>query len=231
MSNPAVNTVLSSLTQAQRDAVLNAFQDIVMRAMDANGDNHNENPVSTNTGNPTAAADTNDHADAASNAGNTPSGSGNSGAPTSASVNSAANTLVTSAGAASTHPQGIPSPPLHLVQNPAANTSVAVTPTIAAPGPQGMTCPNCGTVITLPPTDTRWYAVYVGTRVGWCRGTTVAQSLTTGVSGNSYQFFGTELQAANAFAARHADNNVHVVGPITGTNYAAVPVGEGWLWP
>ncbi|KAK7025438.1 hypothetical protein VNI00_015966 [Paramarasmius palmivorus] len=92
-------------------------------------------------------------------------------------------------------------------------------------------CPHCGHNVILPPTDSRWYAVYVGTRVGWVKGYGVAHNLTNGVSGNAWQHYNDEQSARSAFLARHAQNDVRVVGPTHGTNYPAVPPNNGWLYP
>ncbi|EEB98631.1 hypothetical protein MPER_01827, partial [Moniliophthora perniciosa FA553] len=94
-----------------------------------------------------------------------------------------------------------------------------------------LTCHNCGQPVTLPATDNRWYAVYVGTRVGWIRGYAIAHQLTNGVSGNQYQYFSDEQAARNAFLTRRNANAVHVVGPTTGVNYPGVPLNQGWLYP
>ncbi|KAK7025588.1 hypothetical protein VNI00_015881 [Paramarasmius palmivorus] len=214
----------SALSADQVAAIVTALQDIAVAAA-ATADDATSNPVSTNS------AVTDNHAANVDSA----------GVNNNASVDNTTDTgdgVVTNQGTqqvnspsatnASQHPQGIPSPPLHLV-----NTVVGAgaNPHVVSGSPSGLLCPACGFTVTLPPNDQRWYAVFSGARVGWCRGTIVAQSVTSGVSGNAYQYFGTELQAANAYTARFNDNAVHVIGPVTGVNYPVVPAGEGWLWP
>ncbi|KAK7016774.1 hypothetical protein VNI00_018827 [Paramarasmius palmivorus] len=114
---------------------------------------------------------------------------------------------------------------------PAAGTGGGVAVAGGGGAAHSLLCPHCGANVVLPPTDSRWYAIFVGTRIGWVRGFAIAHQLTNGVSGNAWQHFNDEQSACAAFLARHGQDNVRVVGPIVGTNYPPVAPNNGWLYP
>ncbi|KAL0566196.1 hypothetical protein V5O48_015817 [Marasmius crinis-equi] len=74
-----------------------------------------------------------------------------------------------------------------------------------------LVCPKCGHSLKLPPPEERWYAIWRGRRVGWCKGWKLMDELTRSVKGQqmSYQLSADDARAV--FAEKLENNEVEVV--------------------
>ncbi|KAK7434069.1 hypothetical protein VKT23_020395 [Stygiomarasmius scandens] len=112
-----------------------------------------------------------------------------------------------------------------------ANTSTLFTPASTAQPIQALICRNCNTPFQLPPPSQRWYSITVGRRIGYVRGWSVQERLTTQVPGAKKRFFLTRDEARAHFllALQHGQTVIVDFNPII--QYLPVPQGYGQLIP
>ncbi|KAK7024532.1 hypothetical protein VNI00_016207 [Paramarasmius palmivorus] len=93
-------------------------------------------------------------------------------------------------------------------------------------------CHKCNEPVTMPPPESRWYAVFAGTRIGWVRGWDKVKMLVLHVPGNKYSSYKTMEDARKAFIyaffTRHVEVTVLDNKPFL---FDPIPQTDGMLFP
>ncbi|KAK1233917.1 hypothetical protein PQX77_002901 [Marasmius sp. AFHP31] len=130
--------------------------------------------------------------------------------------------------------QGTVTSPLNQAGN--ASASSPTLGRVNTPGAGGaapadaLLCPHCHQPVILSGSDDRWYAIWVGRRVGWIRGWDRMDCLTQGVSGQAMRYCISEEAARSLFIEKQSTGFARQVPDSVNVDFV-VPPGEGQLYP